>query len=35
MSVTARDLIAGYLAELRAGLRVPAAEAELIASVPA
>ena len=30
MSVAATDLIAGYLAELRAGLWVPAAEAELI-----
>ena len=30
MTVAAPDLIAGYLAELRAGLRVPAAEAELI-----
>ena len=30
MTVTAPDLIAGYLAELRAGLWVPAAEAELI-----
>ena len=30
MTVTAPDLIAGYLAELRAGLWVPAGEAELI-----
>ena len=30
MTVTAPDLIAGYLAELRAGLRVPPREAELI-----
>jgi hypothetical protein len=30
MSGVGRDLIAGYLAELRAGLRVPSAEAELI-----
>ena len=30
MSGAGTDLIAGYLAELRAGLRVPAAEAELI-----
>jgi hypothetical protein len=30
MSGTARDLIAGYLAELGAGLRAPPAEAELI-----
>ena len=30
MSGAATDLIAGYLAELRAGLWVPAAEAELI-----
>ncbi len=30
MSGPGTDLIAGYLAELRAGLRVPAAEAELI-----
>ncbi len=30
MTVTAPDLIAGYLAELYAGLRVPADEAELI-----
>ena len=29
MSGTAPDLIAGYLEELYAGLRVPAAEAEL------
>lgn len=32
MSGTAPDLIAGYLEELYAGLRVPAAEAELIAA---
>ncbi len=32
MSGVAPDLIAGYLEELRAGLRVPAAEAELIAA---
>jgi hypothetical protein len=32
MSGTAPDLIAGYLEELHAGLRVPAAEAELIAA---
>ena len=32
MSGAARDLIGGYLAELHAGLRVPAAEAELIAA---
>ena len=32
MSGAASDLIGGYLAELRAGLRVPAAEAELIAA---
>ena len=30
MTVAARDLITGYLAELGAGLRVPASEAELI-----
>jgi hypothetical protein len=30
MSGAGRDLVAGYLAELRAGLRVPPAEAELI-----
>jgi hypothetical protein len=30
MTVAAPDLITGYLAEMRAGLRVPAAEAELI-----
>jgi hypothetical protein len=30
MSGAGTDLIAGYLAELRAGLWVPAAEAELI-----
>ena len=32
MSAVASDLIAGYLEELYAGLRVPAAEAELIAA---
>ena len=32
MSGSAPDLIGGYLAELYAGLRVPAAEAELIAA---
>ena len=32
MSAVAPDLIAGYLEELYAGLRVPAAEAELIAA---
>jgi hypothetical protein len=32
MSAVASDLIAGYLEELRVGLRVPAAEAELIAA---
>ena len=32
MSAVASDLIAGYLEELSAGLRVPAAEAELIAA---
>jgi hypothetical protein len=32
MSGAGPDLIAGYLEELYAGLRVPAAEAELIAA---